>query len=136
MLMKRFTAFIFFSLTSLVTQAGIDQPWNEMEEGCNENAAAAIVVLAIIALIIHLVEKGEFLGFLKDVAKGLSFIATIYLVAFWFLACIVVIAVLLQAFGLSKDTSGMIAFPTGLYAAYKIFSAYQDWRNPKPNDTP
>lgn len=84
----------FALLTPVVALAGIDQPWNEVDDGGNGNVIVGMVALGILAFIIHLIEKGEFLGFLKDIAKGVSFLATMYLGVFFFLACMLVIALL------------------------------------------
>ena len=65
----------FALLTPIVAFAGIDKPWNETDDGGNGSVIVGLAVLGILAFIIHLVEKGEFLGFLKDIAKGLSFLA-------------------------------------------------------------
>ena len=114
-----------------VAWAGVDQPWQELESGGFGDVGGGFVLLAVIAIAIHLIEKGEFFGFLRDIAKGVSFIATMYLMVFWFLVCIVGVALALQAVGFEKSTSGWIAFPAGLVLAYKIFSLYEDWRAKK-----
>jgi Fe2+ transport system protein B len=117
-----------------VAHAGPDQPWNDLESGSSGDIAQGLVLLAAIAFVIHLVEKGEFGGFLRDLAKGLSFLAAMYLMVFWFIACIAAVAFLLRSIGLEKSTSGFIAFPAGLYLAYKIYCAYESWRRRKPTE--
>lgn len=77
-------------------------------------------------------ERGEFLGFLRDIAKGFSFIATMYLMVFWLIVCAIAIALALQALGMEKSMSAFIAIPTGFIVAYKLFAMYQDWRKPGP----
>lgn len=128
---------VFVLLAPVVALAGLDQPWNEVDDGGNGNVIVGMVVLGILAFIVHLIEKGEFLGFLKDIAKGLSFLATIYLAGLMFAACIVAIAVLLQTIGVSKDSAwNIISLPLGIWVALMLFGVYQDWRNPKPKDVP
>lgn len=100
-------------------------------DGNGGNLAAGLVLFAIVAFVIHLIEKGEIFSFLQDVAKSISFIATIYLTAFWFLTPVVGLALLLQSFGVEKGISGIIALPVGLFVAYKLFPVYEAWRGAK-----
>lgn len=123
--------------TPIMALAGMDQPWNEIDDGSRGDVIVGLAVLGILAFMIHLVEKGEFLSFLKDAAKGLSFLATIYLAGLMFAACIVGIALLLQAIGVSTDSAWLvISLPLGILVALKLFGAYQDWRSQKPKGIP
>jgi len=119
---------------SEVAHAGPDQPWNELESGSSGDIAGGLILLAVIAFAIHLVEKGEIGGFFRDLAKGLSFLATMYLMVFWFIACIAAVAFLLRSIGLEKSTAGLIAFPAGLALAYKLYGAYESWRSRRPTE--
>ena len=128
MAIRKLTLALGATITS-AAYAGPDQPWNDLEPGTSGDIAGGLVLLAVIAFAIHLVEKGEVGGLLRDLAKGLSFFATMYLIVFWFIACIVFVALMLQSFGMEKSTSGFIAFPAGLVLAYKIYGAYESWRS-------
>ena len=112
--------------------AGIDKPWQDADDDGTGNVAGAMFLLALVAFAIHLIERGEFLDSLRDLAKGLSVIATMYLMVFWLVVCVVAIALALQAIGMEKSMSAFIAIPTGLVVAYKLFAMYQDWRKPGP----
>jgi len=112
--------------------AGIDQPWIDSDHDNHIDLGSAIVLFAIVAVVIHLIEKGAVLSSLIDLAKGLSLLATMYLTVFLFFACLLVVVGVLNRLGLGSLMSLLIGCPLGLFIAWKLFGAYQDWRHPTP----
>ena len=133
--MNRQFVILLFTVPSLAF-AGVDQPLNELDNfsSGNGDALAGLVLLAIIAFAIRLLEQGALLSFLGDIGKGIVFIAGIYLVAFIFLACIVLASLAFQVIGLEKSTSGFFALPIGIVIGYKIFSLLITAQERKKNE--
>ena len=84
-------------------------------------------MLALAALAIHLVAQGKLFGVLRDLIKGLAFLASMYLLVFGFVACIIGFSILLQHLGMTKDASGFVAFPLGLVTMLWLCGAYDNW---------
>lgn len=113
---------------SSAARAGADQSWNELESYSGGGTGGVLVLLALAALAIHLLAQGDYFGVLRDLLKGLALLASMYLIVFGFLCCIIGISILLQHFGMTKDASGFIAFPLGSAAMIMLCGAYDNWR--------
>ena len=87
-----------------------------------------LFLFAVLAFAVHLAAKTRALGALQHFAKGLTFLASIYLSAFFFLSCLSGIARFLHFFGMERDLASLVAFPFGLAMAFKLYTVYERWR--------
>lgn len=115
-------------LASSAAIAGVDQSWNDFEGGSGNGYIGGLVAVAAIAFVINLIDKGQVSGFIQS----LRFLASIYLMGFGLIACQIVVFLLLVSLGMDRGAWwGWISFPLGFVAAYKLYSAYENWRGGK-----
>jgi hypothetical protein len=118
-------------LFPLVARAGVDQPMNEIEYG-DGGVLPVFVALAIVAWLIKLASEGGFGQFLKELAKGLAFIASIYLAASVMFACICIPGYFLRKAGFNGGLLLLLSIPAGLFIFFKLFDFYQKIYPGKP----
>ncbi len=114
--------------SSALALANPDNSWRELDDGEPVNLVAGLILFAIVALVIHLVESGQFLRSLVEFAKSIAWLASLYLTLFCIVFVIGAISAILQALGLEKSIASWIALPVGLVVGFKLAWAYLDWR--------
>jgi hypothetical protein len=99
----------------------VDKPWVEWESEGSDSWLVSIAILAVVAGGIKLAETRQLGGFVRDLVRGLGWIAGLYLhvIAWLFLVC--GIAAVGIGAGLSKSVAGSIGFIAGSVAFYKLF---------------